>query len=131
RDALLHIATADGELLARDLWAFPGAGGNIVPIERGLAVIHPGGFLVYNELEAERRRTANLAVQNPHTALEKARFQLRSGAVEAGIQTIEDWLLSGPGRPEPNSELDRLHLEVAELLELVSRSAAPPLRTRL
>src|SRR5690606_616432 len=108
-----------------------GAGGNIVPIERGLAVIHPGGFLVYNELEAERRRTANLAVQNPHTALEKARFQLRSGAVEAGIQTIEDWLLSGPGRPEPNSELDRLHLEVAELLELVSRSAAPPLRTRL
>src|SRR5690606_11671743 len=78
RDALLHIATADGELLARDLWAFPGAGGNIVPIERGLAVIHPGGFLVYNELEAERRRTANLAVQNPHTALEKARFQLRS-----------------------------------------------------
>ena len=130
-NTLAHIDTQNGQLLARDLWGFPGGGGNLLLVGSSLAVTHPGGLLVYNDVEAERRRLEKLSPERPETPLEQAKFLLKAGDVQNGLSKLEEWTSMNPENPEPNSSLDRLYLEVAEVIEHVAQAAEGDEKTRL
>ena len=115
RQALLQISAVNGELLSHDLWEFPGAGGNLLLAGNLLAVIHPGGFLVYNELGRALEKLRGRA-EDARYWLESAGLNLRSGDLEAGIKALESWIESKPSPPTPNSDLDRMQLAIAETL---------------
>lgn len=115
RRALLQISTVNGRLLSRDLWEFPGAGGNMLLTGNLLAVIHPGGFLVYNELSRELEKLRGRR-KDARYWLESAGLNLRSGNLKRGITALESWIESKPSPPTPNSDLDRIQLAIAETL---------------
>ncbi|MEM7233016.1 MAG: PQQ-binding-like beta-propeller repeat protein, partial [Planctomycetota bacterium] len=121
-EALLRLDAFTGKTQRRELWSFRGGGGNHLVVGSRLAVSYPGGFLVYSDLNSERRRVAGRPVQDPRTALETAKFSLRSGEVERALKTLSDWRETNPQIPEPNSELDRLYLEVAQVLRTLART---------
>jgi outer membrane protein assembly factor BamB len=123
QDALLQLDPQSGRLIGRDSWDFPGGGGNLLLVANHLAVVHPGGFLLYSDREAERRRLANLPADRAGSHLERSKLHLKAGEVLEGLAALETWEMSLPLPPEPNSPLDRLHLEVADVLEQSARQS--------
>ncbi|MFP6737320.1 MAG: PQQ-binding-like beta-propeller repeat protein [Planctomycetota bacterium] len=130
REALLQLSADRGKLLARDLWDFPGAGGNMLLADTHLAVIHPGGFLLYNGLSRELERLRGRGKDSRYW-LESASLNLRSGNLEAGIRQLDSWIESKPTPPAPNSSLDRLQLAIAETLGRLGEEASGELAEKL
>ncbi|MCZ6794763.1 MAG: PQQ-binding-like beta-propeller repeat protein [Planctomycetota bacterium] len=130
-DSLLHLEAASGRVLARDIWGFRGGGGNLLLADDKLVVVHSGGFLVYNDLDAERARVTALPPGDPATPLSQAKFYLAAGLVERGLTALETWMSTAPQSPEPNSPLDRLYLDVAEVIEQVVPLSAADKKPRL
>mgnify|MGYP001227784306 CR=1 FL=1 len=125
RRSLLQLSALDGKLLSRDLWDFPEAGGNMLLAENRLVVIHPGGFVAYSDLRSDLDRLEKKEKRDSRDLLELARLRLRSGDLEAGIDTLESWTATKPSPPPANSELDRIQLATAETLEQLAREAEP------
>jgi outer membrane protein assembly factor BamB len=125
-DALLQLDGRSGTPICLDLWDFSGAGGNLLRVGNHLAVTYAGGFLVYNDLESERRRFESSTPEQPGAALEKARFWLRCADVDRALGELERWESEKLAPPPPNSRLDRLRMEVAaslgQLLEFAPRA---------
>ncbi|HVR76556.1 MAG TPA: PQQ-binding-like beta-propeller repeat protein, partial [Planctomycetota bacterium] len=117
RDSLVTLSPSDGSLLSRTFWDFSGGGGNLLLVDGLLAANTPEGILVYNHADAERARIESLSSNQPERMLERARFHLKNGEIEAGLAALEIWARSSPAAPAPNSPLDHLHLDVAELLQ--------------
>ena len=130
RQALLQLSARSGEILARDLWDFPGAGGNMLLAGNHLAVIHPGGFLLYNELDSELERLRGRG-KDARYWLESASLNLRSGKPGPGIRQLESWIESKPAPPAPNSSLDRLQLAIAETLGRLAEESSGELAEKL
>ena len=130
RQALLQLSADNGAVLSRDLWDFPGAGGNMLLAGKHLAVIHPGGFLLYNELNSELERLRGRG-KDARYWLESASLNLRSGNLEPGIRALEAWIESKPTPPAPNSNLDRLQLAIAETLGRLGEEASGELAEKL
>jgi outer membrane protein assembly factor BamB/TolA-binding protein len=123
RDALLALSSADGKLLSRTLWDFAGAGGNILLTKNLLAVTNPEGLLVYNHFDDERARVESLPPEPTETLLQRARFHLKNGQMEAGLKDLRSWTDSAPPAPLPNSVLDHLQLDLAEMVYQLSRTS--------
>ena len=130
-DRLLTLDAKNGERLRLDLWDFPGAGGNLLQFDRHLVVSHPGGFLLYNDLEAETRRVERLPAGSAESWLRRAHTSLRSSDVDAGLRALDAWAATRSATPQPNTQLDRLHLAVADILSLAAESASEEETRRL
>ncbi|MBN1443013.1 MAG: PQQ-binding-like beta-propeller repeat protein, partial [Planctomycetes bacterium] len=129
--ALLEIHPETGDLVRRDLWAFPGGGGNLLLAGEHLAVVHPGGCMVYNGYEAEVAHLERLPADPAETPLLQARLRLRVGDVETGLAFLESWAEAPPPAPELNSPMDRLRLELSEIIAEAAAAAEPALAARL
>ncbi len=125
RRSLLQLSALDGKLLSRDLWDFPEAGGNMLLTENRLVVIHPGGFVAYSDLQSDLDQLEKKEKRDSRDLLELARLRLRSGDLEAGIDTLESWTETKPSPPPANSELDGIQLATAETLEQLAQEAEP------
>ena len=125
RQSLLQLSAHSGELLSRDLWDFPEAGGNLLLTAGRLVVIHPGGFVAYSELRKDLAQLENQQEKDARHWLELARLRLRSGDLRAGLQALESWVASKPSPPPANSELDQIQLATAETLGHLALRAEP------
>jgi len=125
RDALVQLDPSTGRTLARHLWDFPGAGGNLVLLDGRVAVIHPGGFILYETFDVSRQRIERSPKKDATYWLELARLRLRSDDVAGGLAALEEWSSGKPTPPQPNSPLDRLHMSVSDVLEMVARNSDP------
>ncbi|MBI4583658.1 MAG: PQQ-binding-like beta-propeller repeat protein [Planctomycetes bacterium] len=115
--ALYTLDPQNGQAKAGSLWDWRGGGGNLMLLPTGqLAVASTGGFLVYNQRERERARVAELPAQTEVQLLETAKLELKSGQIEDGLQTLQQWRNSRFPEPLRNSPTDRLLFEIAEAL---------------
>ncbi len=130
-DHLVTIDASNGAVLATDLWDFSGAGGNLLLVDNRLAVIHASGFLLYEEFAESLARIEAIPDGEPARWLRLARLRLRSGDADGGIDALDSWQAAKPERPRANSPLDRLQLEVAEVVRQAARTAPAPTAARL
>jgi TolA-binding protein/outer membrane protein assembly factor BamB len=82
-----------------------------------LAVTNPSGILVYNHLDAERARVEALPPDDTESLLQRAKFHLKNSEIESGLAALRSWLDSDAPAPQPNSRLDHLHLDLAEMIQ--------------
>ena len=131
RTTLLSLSLTDGSLLAQTLWDFTaGGGGNLLLAEpKGssdhsgkksvLAVSNPSGILVYNHLEVERARIDSLPSDDTESLLQRAKFHLKNSEIESSLTALGLWFESDTPAPQPNSRLDHLHLDLAEMIHQI------------
>jgi tetratricopeptide (TPR) repeat protein/outer membrane protein assembly factor BamB len=121
RTAFYRLSPADGRVLSRTFWDFAGGGGNLLLTGRLLAVTNPEGFLIYSDLEKERDRIEALPGDATETFLERAKFHLKQGEVPEGLAALKAWERNAPPPPAPNSFLDHLQLDLAEIVSELTR----------
>ncbi len=124
REALLALSPEDGHTLWRTSWELARGGGNLLLVggaTRILAVSNASGNYLYNGMDLYRKRVAGLPADRTEALLERAKLELRVGDVPGGLEALKTWVDSAPPSPQPNSPLDHLHLDVAELAQEVSR----------
>ncbi len=121
RRDLLVLSPADGRIASRSAWDV-GGGGNLFLSGERLAVVTPESLFIYDDRRSADVRMTRLAGKEPEVILRRAKHRLRNYELDAGLTELATWL-AGP-RPAPlaNSGLDRLQVELAELLEEYSRA---------
>lgn len=124
RDLLLRLSPVDGRLLGATIWEFGGGAGNIALNGRLLGLTNPGGFVLYGDLEAETLELTSGAGESPLGLLRKARHHLRHFAVEEALGVLRTWWEGAPPTPPPNSPLDHLRLDAAELVTRILERGA-------
>ena len=118
RRSLLTVSPRTGAVLSRTYWDF-GGGGNLLasagahgPI---LALATPESLIVYNDRAQEKREIEEMTENSPQNILKRSEYSLRNYDLRAGLRELERWRASSPASPAPNSPMEQLHLELAEL----------------
>ena len=114
RRQLLVLSPSDGTSLSNALWDF-GGGGNLVLAGTALAVTTPESLIVYDQFDSARERALSTEDDQAKRYLRRAKFHLRQLDVTTGLGELRAWENSAPAPPLPNSEQDRLHVELAEI----------------
>ena len=113
RDALVQLDGASGRPVSITLWDFQGGGGNLLAAGRHLAVAGSGDFLVYGDRAAAEESAASMGEED--RLLERAKLQLKSGAIAEGLKSLAAWSALKSSEPAANSPTYRRRFELAEI----------------
>jgi outer membrane protein assembly factor BamB/tetratricopeptide (TPR) repeat protein len=134
RRSLLCLSPRDGRVVSRTLWDFTSGGGNLLLSGGFLAVTSPEAIFVYDFTDGGAGNGASAATAPAEaTALERlrrARSFLKNVEIEAGLEFLRAWAQDIPLAPAPNSELDHLQLDLAEITRYLSRFEEGAARAR-